>query len=320
MLEWRPSALRSSGAAHSRYRAANTAAIDAVDQHRLRALVDQNADSTIAAFHTAGRADLLADHAWPLALRSLIALPGCPDGSGRRCADGMARVFDGVNAEAGNEILTRAISDLVALPRQQPGDDITSRLIAHPARLDDTQVLHQLVTLHGAGIEPPTNLIINTVLRLLPDPEFSAGLHAGGASVREALDALLYRDRHWRTAYPTRRTRSRSTASAARPPARRHLHGRLGQRPRPRHRPARLRQPRPPVLEHRTARPPRPLRRPPHRRGRPSPTSRTPRPRWNWPADPASDLTFCPGPSHHRALTHLPVLLPTPQQPEGVSA
>ncbi|MFF4449964.1 cytochrome P450 [Streptomyces sp. NPDC001502] len=194
MMEWRPNALRSDGAVHSRYRAANTAALDAVDQHHLHALVEQVAADTIAEFRPSGRADLLSQFAWPIAFRVLSALLGCPDEIGHRIADGMAKIFDGVNAAAGNRILAQAVSDLVSLRRQRPGHDITSRLVGHSARLDDGEMAHQLVTLYGAGIEPLTNLIANAVLKLLTDEELSADVHAGGSSVREALDTVLYRD------------------------------------------------------------------------------------------------------------------------------
>ncbi|KUF16789.1 cytochrome P450 [Streptomyces silvensis] len=194
MMESRPNALRSTGVAHTRYRSANTAAIDAVDQHRLRSLVEEVADATIAEFRAAQGADLLVQYAWPIAFRVLSALLGCPDEIGRRIADGMAKIFEGVDAATGNEILSGAVADLVALRRRRPGDDITSRLLAHAADLDDVEMAHQLVTLYGAGIEPLTNLISNTVLKILIDDQFSGDLHAGGSSVREALDTVLYTD------------------------------------------------------------------------------------------------------------------------------
>lgn len=194
MMEWRPNALRSGGAEHARYRAANTAAIDRIDQHELRALVEKVASGAIADFRTTGEADLLTQYSFPIAFRVLSALLGCPDEIGRRIADGMARVFETTDAERGNQILGQAVLDLVTLRRQHPGDDITSRLIAHPARLSDEEMSHQLVTLYGAGIEPLMNLISNTILKILTDEEFSADLHAGLSTVRDALDAVLYTD------------------------------------------------------------------------------------------------------------------------------
>ncbi|MYR41909.1 cytochrome P450 [Streptomyces sp. SID5910] len=194
MMEWRPNALRSGGAEHARYRGANTAAIDGVDQHGLRALVERVASGAIDDFRKQGEADLLSQYAFPIAFRVLSALLGCPDEIGVRIADGMAKIFDTTNAEQGNQILGQAVFDLVSLRRQQPGDDITSRLIGHSAGLTDEEMGHQLVTLYGAGIEPLTNLISNTVLKILTDEEFSADLHAGLSTVRDALDAVLYTD------------------------------------------------------------------------------------------------------------------------------
>ncbi|MEU8482273.1 cytochrome P450 [Streptomyces sp. NPDC048641] len=194
MMEWRPNALRSAGAEHARYRAANTAALTAVDQHALRAHVEVVAEQTINTFKAGGKADLLSQYAWPLAFQTLSYLLGCPDEVGHRIADGMAKIFDGVNASIGNQILTQAVADLVALRRQYPGDDVTSRLLTHVARLDDTEMGHQLITLYGAGIEPLTNLITNTLLEMLTNSDFSGDLLAGDASVREALDTVLYRD------------------------------------------------------------------------------------------------------------------------------
>ncbi|MER5281397.1 cytochrome P450 [Streptomyces sp. NPDC002809] len=194
MMEWRPNALRNGGAEHARYRAANTASINAVDQHRLRDQVERIASESVGDFLATGNADLLTQYAWPIAFRILSALLGCPDEIGARIADGMARIFNTTDAHQGNQILGQALADLVALRRRDPADDITSRLLAHSAELTDEEMSHQLVTLYGAGIEPLTNLIANTQLKILTDEEFSAGLHAGQSTVRDALDTVLYTD------------------------------------------------------------------------------------------------------------------------------
>ncbi|MEU1472526.1 cytochrome P450 [Streptomyces sp. NPDC005761] len=194
MMEWRPNALRNGGAEHARYRAANTAGINAVDQHQLRTQVEKIAAESIGDFLATGSADLLTQYAWPIAFRILSALLGCPDEIGARIADGMARIFNTTDAHQGNQILGQALADLVALRRRDPADDITSRLLAHSAELTDEEMIHQLVTLYGAGIEPLTNLIANTQLKILTDEDFSAGLHAGQSTVRDALDTVLYTD------------------------------------------------------------------------------------------------------------------------------
>ncbi|MFD7432055.1 cytochrome P450 [Streptomyces sp. NPDC059818] len=194
MMEWRPNALRSGGTEHSRYRSANTAGIDAIDQHELRALVEKVAADAVSGFGSTGRADLATQYAFPIAFRVLSSLLGCPDEIGARIADGMSRIFETTDAARGNEILTVAIADLVGLRRTHPADDVTSRLMAHPAGLTDEEMGHQIVTLYGAGIEPLTNLIVNTWWRILTDDEFSATLHSAESTVRDALDTVLYTD------------------------------------------------------------------------------------------------------------------------------
>ncbi|GAA1857724.1 cytochrome P450 [Myceligenerans crystallogenes] len=194
MLEWRPNALRNAGVEHARYRSANLGALDAVDQHALRARVERIATASVAGFRADGTADLVSQYAFPLVFQSLTYLLGCPDEIAARIADGMAKIFDGVHAVEGNHQLTRAVLDLVAFRRDLPGDDITTRLAAHEAGLDDAELAHQIITIFGASSEPLTNLIVNTLLAMLTDPDLSGDLHAGDASVSEALDAVLYRD------------------------------------------------------------------------------------------------------------------------------
>ncbi|MEU6061008.1 cytochrome P450 [Streptomyces sp. NPDC047097] len=194
MMEWRPNALRSGGTEHARYRAPNTAALDAVDQHELRSLVEKIAAEAITELRAAGGADLLDRYARPIAFRVLSTLLGCPDEIGARIADGMARIFEATDAERGNLILGQAVQDLVTLRRHRPADDVTSRMLAHPAGLTDEEMAHQLVTLYGAGIEPLTQLIGNTCLKILTDEDFSGALHAGQSTVRDALDTVLYTD------------------------------------------------------------------------------------------------------------------------------
>ncbi|QIS03458.1 cytochrome P450 [Nocardia brasiliensis] len=194
MLEWRPNALRSAGLEHLRYRQANVVAVAEVDLHSLHATVEQIAIPLINAFCQDGAADLISQYAFPLTFAVLNAALGCPPDIGQQVATGMAAIFEGVNADKGNAMLTDALFDLVTLKRKEPGDDITSRLLAHPAKLDDVEMIHQLVTLYGAGIEPQQNLIINTLLLMLTDDRFAGNVLGGSLSTRDALDEVLFTD------------------------------------------------------------------------------------------------------------------------------
>ncbi|MET8870717.1 cytochrome P450 [Nocardia sp. NPDC004604] len=194
MLEWRPNALRSAGLEHLRYRQANVASLAEVDLHAMHAIVEEAAVPLINAFCGDGAADLISQYAFPLTFQVLNVMLGCPAEIGQQVASGMAAIFEGVNADKGNAMLSDALFDLVTLKRNSPGDDVTSHLLAHSAELTDVEMIHQLVTLYGAGIEPQQNLIINTLLLMMTDDRFAGNVHGGSMSTRDALDEVLFTD------------------------------------------------------------------------------------------------------------------------------
>ncbi len=194
MLEWRPNALRSAGVDHLRYRSANVHSLDGVDLHGLRSVVQDVAVELINDLCRSGKADLISQYAFPLAFQVLNTLLGCPPEIGQRVAIGMAKIFEGIDAEAGNTMLTEALVELVTLKGRHPANDITTRLLQHEVGLDMTEMVHQLVTLYGAGIEPQQNLIANALLLILTDERFSGDVLDGNLTVRDALDEVLYQD------------------------------------------------------------------------------------------------------------------------------
>ncbi|WP_063044677.1 cytochrome P450 [Nocardia pseudovaccinii] len=194
ILEWRPNALRSAGNEHTRYRQAIAAAIDGADLHALHATVESIAVPLIEAFSSSGSVDLISQYALPLAFGAINAMLGCPPEIGQRVAQATAAIFDGVDAEQGNKMLSEALLDLIDLKRAEPGDDITTRLLEHPTGLDESELIHQLAILYGAGIEPQQNLIVNTLLLMLTDERFAGNVLGGSLSTRDALDEVLFAD------------------------------------------------------------------------------------------------------------------------------
>jgi cytochrome P450 len=194
MLEWRPNALRSAGLEHARYRQANAASINEVDRHALHDIVEKIAIPLVNTFCADGAADLISQYAFPLTFEVLNTMLGCTPEIGHQVAMGMAAIFEGVNADKGNAMLTDALLELVTMKRDQPGDDITSRLLGHPTGLDDVEMIHQLVTMYGAGIEPQQNLIVNTLLLMMTDDRFAGDFLGGSLSTRDALDEVLFTD------------------------------------------------------------------------------------------------------------------------------
>ncbi|MGW4720864.1 cytochrome P450 [Nocardia sp. NPDC004260] len=194
MMQWRPNALRNAGAEHARYRQANIAGLANVDLYGLHDTVAQLATPLINSFCADGTADIVHQYAFPLAFAALNAMLGCPAEIAQRAATGMAAIFEGVDAEQGNKMLTDSLGELTALKRAGPGEDITTGMLGHPAGLTDTEMVHQLATLYGAGIEPQQNLIVNTLLLILTDERFGGSVLGGSLSTRDALDEVLFND------------------------------------------------------------------------------------------------------------------------------
>ncbi|MEV4126773.1 cytochrome P450 [Nocardia sp. NPDC049707] len=192
MMQWRPNALRSAGEAHARYRQTNVAGLEQVDQYDLHNTVAELAVPLINSFCSEGSADLVRQYAFPLAFAVLNAMLGCPADIAQQAATGLAAIFEGVDSENGNRLLAGAMLELTRLKRAEPGDDIATRMLRHPAALSETEMVHQLGTLYGAGIEPQQNLIINTLLLILTDERFGGSVLGGSLSTRDALDEVLF--------------------------------------------------------------------------------------------------------------------------------
>ncbi|GAB4588057.1 cytochrome P450 [Nocardia sp. IFM 10818] len=196
MLQWYPNVLRNSGAVHARYRQANVAAVDGVDLHGLHAIVEREALPLINSFCEQGEAELISQYAMPLVFAGLNDMLGCPPDIGARVAAGMAALFDSVdeNAALGMQMLSEALLELIALKRREPGDDMVTRLLQHDAALDDTEMLYNIISIYGAGLEPQQNLIVNTLRLILTDDRFAGDVLGGSLSTRDALDEVLFND------------------------------------------------------------------------------------------------------------------------------
>ncbi|RJO76906.1 cytochrome P450 [Nocardia panacis] len=194
MMQWRPNALRNAGPEHARYRQTNTAGFDGVDLFGLHGTIERLAIPLINDFCADGSADLVRQYAFPLAFAVLNAMLGCPDEIAARAAKGMAAIFEGVDAGPGNKMLVDALLELTLHKRAHPSEDVTTRMLRHPAALDDTEMVHQLATLYGAGIEPQQNLISNTLLLILTDERFGGSVLGGSLSTRDAVDEVLFND------------------------------------------------------------------------------------------------------------------------------
>ncbi|MEU1980917.1 cytochrome P450 [Nocardia sp. NPDC019395] len=194
LMQWRPNARRNDGSAHARYRHAIVAGLGEVDPYRLHETVAQVAVPLINSFCRDGSADLIRQYAFPLTFAVLNAVLGCPTEIAQRAAAGMAAMFEGVGAEVGAKELMESLLELVELKRVEPGDDVTTRIMRHPSELTEPEIVNQVATLYGAGIEPLQNLIVNSLRLMLTDEQFGDSALDGSMSTRDALDEVLFND------------------------------------------------------------------------------------------------------------------------------
>ncbi|GAA2400097.1 cytochrome P450 [Actinomadura vinacea] len=192
MMQSRPNCLFTDGEVHARLRSAVSGALSRLDPGALRESVERAADLLLDEFAGAGEADLVGDFARRLPQLVFNEMLGCPAGIGERLGRGMSGIFEAENAEEANKVLSEAVFELVMLKRREPGADVASWMMAHPARLTDEEMAHQLIVMIGAGTEPEQNLIANALLLLLADERFGGELSGGSLPIEDALDEVLW--------------------------------------------------------------------------------------------------------------------------------
>ncbi|WP_308014563.1 cytochrome P450 [Nocardia coffeae] len=177
MVEWRSNALRSNGDSpeHKRYREATQYALSKVNQFALLDQLEYEAHNLINAFCAEGATqdqplDLIQHYVAPLTFTMLNYMVGSPPEIMARIAKASADLFEGQDTVETNAQFASALLDLITLRRTEPGDDITTRLIAHESELTDEEIAQQLVTCLSAGTQGPGDLAASTIKLLLTTP------------------------------------------------------------------------------------------------------------------------------------------------------
>lgn len=196
------------GEEHKRLRKALDDCLAGVDLHGVRRSVRRHARGLIDGFAHRGHADLMAEYADPVTGRVLAGLLGvsgadagldasadagvAADDAAQRIGDLARSVVDaGPDAADAAKELGSVLREFVRAKRADPGADVTSWLLAHPAGLDDGEVELLLSSLLVLGA-PPTAAWIGAALHaLLTEPAYAGELVGGAATIRDAMDAAL---------------------------------------------------------------------------------------------------------------------------------
>lgn len=145
--------------------------------------------------------DLRENFAVPLPIQVISSLMGLPVGAQEAFRSLVDAVFDTTLSpeEAGENAvkLYGVLADLVAEKRENPGEDMTSLLIAtrddegDGSALAEQELLDTLLLVISAGYETTVNLIDQAITLLLTRPEERAKVEAGKAGWRDVVEEVL---------------------------------------------------------------------------------------------------------------------------------
>jgi len=161
--------------------------------------IEDIADDLTAAMPPTGPVDLLSAFAFPLPITVICELLGIPAGD-RDQFRAWTNTILFAGADSRESVLAAAgdmnayLRTLIAHRRAHPGDDVLSGLVTTTdtdGNLTDTEVVSMTFLLLVAGHETTVNLIGNTMLALLQDPERFATLRAHPDQIPAALEEHL---------------------------------------------------------------------------------------------------------------------------------
>jgi cytochrome P450 len=143
--------------------------------------------------------DLRERYAYPLPARLVADLIGMSEEARAATAKVIDMMVDTtVSPEQAQAVLSGwrgAMAELIAVKRREPGEDITSDLIAardeDGSRLSEQELTDTIFAILGAGSETTINFLDNAITALLTHPEQLEMVRSGGASWDDVIDETL---------------------------------------------------------------------------------------------------------------------------------
>ncbi|MFI6869433.1 cytochrome P450 [Nocardia sp. NPDC050406] len=167
-------------------------------RERVEAITAELLDK-LAATPAGTAVDLREGYCYPVPIQVISELMGVPEDRNprlRKCVDGF---FDGSlspeEAQANYVEMYGLVSEIVALKRETPGDDIISVLIAtrddDGSRLTEKELVDTLMLVINAGHETTVNLLDQAIFTLLTHPERLAEVRAGALAWTDVVEETL---------------------------------------------------------------------------------------------------------------------------------
>lgn len=177
---------------HTRLRAAVNGLFGRHRVTMLRPFVEATANRLLDALPANATVDLLERFALPLPLTVICELLGVPAADRAPFHGWTRQLFDAAgDSSDGVGHLHEYLAGLLRRKRSEPGDDLTSELLARPHDLTDPELVGTLLLLLVAGHETSSNLIGNGLLALLTHPAQLARLRHEPGLIVDAVEELL---------------------------------------------------------------------------------------------------------------------------------
>ncbi|MGW1586337.1 cytochrome P450 [Streptomyces sp. NPDC002386] len=192
---------------HTRIRRLVSKAFTPRTVERLRPYVHRLADDLVAGLVEAGGGDLLADVAEPLPVAVIAEMLGVPEADRAYLRPWSAAICGMYELNPSEETAASAVrasrefsaylSELIAVRRERPGDDLISGLIAahdEGDRLTEQEMVSTAVLLLNAGHEATVNATVNGWWALFRNPGQLAALRADHSLIPSAIEELMRYD------------------------------------------------------------------------------------------------------------------------------
>lgn len=190
------------GSEHTRLRGLVSKAFTPRRVEALRPRIEQITTQLLdelAAESGAGTVDLRSAFTYPLPIAVITDLFGVPAelrGTLRHIVDEVFRTSATPEETAATAArMGRFLTDLIESKRRNPGDDLTSGLLAarddEENRLSERELADTLILMIGAGHETTVNLLGQAVVALTTHPQQRAALRAGDLSWDDVVEETL---------------------------------------------------------------------------------------------------------------------------------
>lgn len=193
---------------HTRLRGLLTKAFSARRVEAMRPNVQRLVDSILNGVVNDGNMDLVSAYAFPIPatiISDMLGIPNADRNQFARLSNDIITFSSGINtdmdqataqhkAEAAAQEFDRYLTELFALKRQTPGDDLTTALIRaedQDGRLSEEELTQNIRLLFMAGHETTVNLISNALVALFRFPDQLQLLKAHPDLMPKAVEEFL---------------------------------------------------------------------------------------------------------------------------------